>query len=129
MLAFWTSTESHCGAFSAVRSVVVFVFSDLVDDGRVHRKMVGLAEAMMTLDEVALQLFAAFIARKDSAVSIHNGHLGEQQVRTCFELAKTFLKVSRDMHDDGVVKVTNLTASRLTDRVDASIGRSEEKET
>lgn len=61
----------------------------------------------MNLDDVALRIFCALISRPQSTVSLHTDHLGEQQVRTCFELARTFLAVSQDMHKDDTIGVTD----------------------
>ncbi len=49
----------------------------------------------MAREEIALQLFAAFIARESSKIDIYP-NLGEKQIRVAFALADTFLLVAAE---------------------------------
>ncbi len=49
----------------------------------------------MTREEIALHLFAAFIARENGKIDIYP-NLGEKQIRVAFALADTFLLVAAE---------------------------------
>ncbi len=46
----------------------------------------------MTLQDIALQIFCAYLSRPNAPVSAGD-HLGEKQVQIAFELARSFVKV------------------------------------